>query len=63
MSDAPQGWECPKCGTVHAPSVTQCSGCKPERPIRNDTGPNFPPRMDIADDHRVSNWYIGDMRP
>lgn len=25
----PRGWECPRCHTVHAPSVKQC-GCEPK---------------------------------
>lgn len=26
---AQMGWECPKCGTVHAPWVPSCRDCKP----------------------------------
>lgn len=26
-SSMPQGWECPKCGSVYAPHVSKCSQC------------------------------------
>lgn len=25
------GWECPKCGSVYAPTVTQCGKCEEEK--------------------------------
>lgn len=25
----PQGWECPKCHHIYAPSVHECLGCQP----------------------------------
>lgn len=25
----PRGWECPKCGAVYAPTVTECHRCAP----------------------------------
>lgn len=30
--ELPKGWECPRCGLVHAPSVETCT-CKPKRSI------------------------------
>lgn len=26
-----KGWECPKCGSVFAPFVSECSNCKPPK--------------------------------
>ncbi len=27
MRRTPQGWECPKCGTVYSPNVNECWRC------------------------------------
>jgi hypothetical protein len=30
-----EGWKCPECGTIWAPSVSECPRCKPkEEPLR-----------------------------
>lgn len=30
-ADHPKGWECPKCGSVHAPHVPSCFTCRPKK--------------------------------
>lgn len=30
---ARQGWECPRCGTIHSPDVRTCLLCSPAVPI------------------------------
>lgn len=31
-SNTPQGWECPKCGSVYAPYVAKCGNCNHSTP-------------------------------
>ena len=46
----PKGWECPKCGGVYAPWVSECPQCSggnsqqwPEGPTYPTTGDPIPP--------------------
>ena len=37
----PQGWECPKCGSVYAPSIGDCARCRPPDTPTGNSGSGY----------------------
>ena len=50
MGSDNKGWECPKCGRVYAPSVTECFACNAlvVQPIMPGINPWYPPERQTA---------------
>jgi len=54
---ANQGWECPKCGTVHAPFIPKCENCsmksigEPEKKFTRETLDELERLRKYAEEH------------
>ena len=49
FSGIKQGWECPKCGRVYAPFITECRHCG------NDKGDKQESKREVKGDEWVRN--------
>lgn len=60
MNNAPQGWQCPACRTVHAPWVASCDCVKqPTFPIVIPYLPYGPPANPYT---RPSHWFTEEFK-